>query len=481
MIEKLNAICGSVNVSTDKKIIDDYTKDLSYVTGKVPIAVTWSTTSKQVEEILKLANEKGFKIVPVSSPQGPRVHGDTIPHADNTIILDLSKMNQILRIDRTSREVMVEPGVTFAQLIPEVRKNGLRLLMPLNPRSSKSVLTTALEREPTIIPRYQWDSSDPLCCTEVIFGTGDLFRTGSAAGPGSIEEQMETGGLQKNPMGPTQFSPYRILQGAQGSMGVVTWATLKCEFSPDIQKLKFLTSDGNLSDILKLQHQLVKYRLCDDLFILNNLNLAALLQTKPEEILDLAGKLPKWIMIANQTGRGKVASDKIDYLEGDLKDIARELGITLEDEIKGIENTAILDLLTNCTEEPWRLRLKGCQDIFFIAPSEKIQRFVDLVEKQVSLKLGVYIQPIVQGTSFHVEFDLYYDPATENEKAKQEFMSVSKALMESGAFFNRPYGLWADDAYKYHSPETTVALNKVKGIFDPNHVLQPGVLCFKEH
>ncbi|MHA1143911.1 MAG: FAD-binding oxidoreductase [Candidatus Helarchaeota archaeon] len=482
LINKLQQICGANNVSTNEDLILNFSFDLSFVSGKAPKAIVSPETSAQVEQVVKLANEMNFAIVPVSSPQGPRAHGDTIPQVDNAVIIDLSKMNKILRIDAKNREIMVEPGVTFAQLLPEVQKAGLRLLMPLCPRASKSVLTAALEREPTTIPRYQWDSSDPLLCTEVIFGTGDQFRTGSAAGPGSLEEQLEAGAVQKNPMGPTQFSPYRVIQGAQGSMGIVTWATLKVEFKPTIQKLKFLATD-KLEDIMELQHRLIKYRLCDEVVILNNLNLAALVKADPSEIISLSEKLPKWILIFQLTGRGKVAQDKIDYLEGDIGDILKELGLTVTEEITGIKNDEILDVLTSCTDKPWKLRLtEGCQDIFFITPYEKVQKFIGMINDYPDFKWGVYLQPIVQGTSFHLELDLYFDPKNGDEvkKAKEVFLTLSKKLMDAGAFFNRPYGPWAEEAYKHHSPITAQALNKVKQIFDPNGVLQPGVLCFKK-
>jgi FAD/FMN-containing dehydrogenase len=50
--------------------------------------------------------------------------------------------------------------------------------------------------------------------------------------------------------------------------------------------------------------------------------------------------------------------------------------------------------------------------------------------------------------------------------------------MDNGAFFNRPYGLWAKEVFKRHQDSTTSALKKVKKIFDPKNVLNPGVLCF---
>ena len=96
--------------------------------------------------------------------------------------------------------------------------------------------------------------------------------------------------------------------------------------------------------------------------------------------------------------------------------------------------------------------------------------------------LGVYIQPINQGTSYHCEFDYYYDCTNETEKSElyNELNEVRTDLMKNGAFFNRPYGTWAKDVFKHQSDQTTIALKKVKKIFDPNNILNPGVLCFDD-
>ena len=79
------------------------------------------------------------------------------------------------------------------------------------------------------------------------------------------------------------------------------------------------------------------------------------------------------------------------------------------------------------------------------------------------------------------EFDLYYNPNNESEvsKVKKIFSELSVKLMDNGAFFNRPYGEWADEMYKRIDPDISMALKKVKNIFDPENVLNPGVLCFK--
>ena len=143
---------------------------------------------------------------------------------------------KIIMVDRNNRSTMFEPGVTFDELIPAVAKKGLRLNLPLLPRKSKSVVGSLLEREPVIMPKYHWDISDPTNCFEVVFGTGDMFRTGAAAGPGTLEEQWEAGGAQKEAAGPSSSSWYRIIQGSQGTMGIVSWATARCEIIPTLEE-----------------------------------------------------------------------------------------------------------------------------------------------------------------------------------------------------------------------------------------------------
>jgi len=247
-LQNLTKICGSRNISLDTKDLKDNSKDLSFLKGKSPLCIVWPSNSQEVSKILRLANDLKFYVIPISSDSKFKHHGDSLPKKDNCVILNLSRMNKVLSIDRKNRVAMVEPGVTFDKLVPILKNKGLRLLLPLNPTASKSVLATALERYPITIPRYHWDSSDPLLCTEVVFGTGDLFRTGTAAGPGTIKQQQKMGQAQVNPMGPTQFSPYRVIQGAQGSLGVVTWATLKLELMPSIQKVYHFQSE-NIQDL----------------------------------------------------------------------------------------------------------------------------------------------------------------------------------------------------------------------------------------
>ncbi|MFX1448222.1 MAG: FAD-linked oxidase C-terminal domain-containing protein, partial [Promethearchaeota archaeon] len=68
----------------------------------------------------------------------------------------------------------------------------------------------------------------------------------------------------------------------------------------------------------------------------------------------------------------------------------------------------------------------------------------------------------------------------EQSTVKKKIMEIITQLLDNGAFFSRPYGLWAKDVFYHHSIVSIETLKKVKEIFDPNHVLNPGVLCFDD-
>jgi hypothetical protein len=486
--EELAELLGRDAVSNDPQLLNSYAQDDSFTEPLSPGLVAWPKSTADVQKIIKAALKFGVPLVPVSSGPGSRQHGDTIPNRTESAVVDLSRMNKILRIDRINRVVMVEPGVTFSQLLTEMEKHDLRLLQPLCPRWNKSVLTSALEREPTLIPRYHWDTSDPLLCTEVVFGTGDVFRTGSAAGPGTVEEQLASGAAQKNPMGPTQFNLFQTIQGAQGSLGIVTWATVKCELKPTLQKIWYAQADS-LGSLLDFAHELLKLRIGDEFFLMSKVAFASLAKERPEEVRRLMPAVKEWVFVVVLTGRGEFAAEKVGYLEADMADIATKCAVSLESAIEGVDNSQLIASFSSTCAKPWRYRYKGaCQEIFFVTTLDRAPAFVDYAKAAISEKcggkpeFGVYIQPLVQGCNCHLEFGLYYDPQSAEEvtAARRAFSLLSQELLDKGAFFSRPYGEWAVGMFDRVSPEGVQTLQKVKRIFDPNSILKPGVLCFRE-
>src|SRR5512139_1617120 len=121
--------------------------------------------------------------------------------------------------------------------------------MPLSPRAGKSVLAAVMDREPGTWANKQWDSGDPVGSTEFFFGSGERFRTGAAGGPGSLEQQRRSGGAQKHAAGPSQTDFHRVVQGSQGTMGLVTWVTLRAEILPTVQET-YLVGAGRLEELI---------------------------------------------------------------------------------------------------------------------------------------------------------------------------------------------------------------------------------------
>jgi FAD/FMN-containing dehydrogenase len=132
------------------------------------------------------------------------------------------------------------------------------------------------------------------------------------------------------------------------------------------------------------------------------------------------------------------------------------------------------------------LRFKsGFNDIFFLTTQGKIPEFARVISELAKQQgfpasdIGVYIQPVAQGTSCHCEFTLYYNPVSQAELnlARKLEVEAVDSLEARGAFFSRPYRGWAEVAYR-RARDTAEMQRKVKDIFDPNWILNPGKLCF---
>jgi len=484
--ERLVTIVGPDKVINEPQVLQAYSKDMSFVNPVKPACVVTPNKADEVQKIIQLANDTQTPLVPVSSGP-PHFRGDTVPGTGGAVIVDLSQMKKVILVDRARRVTMVEPGVTFGELIPAVNKEGLRLNMPLLPRKSKSVVGSILEREPVIIPKYQWDISDPLACAGLFFGTGDEFRTGQAAGPGTIEEQWAVGGVQKSPYGPGTASWHRLIQGAQGTMGIVTWISMRCEILPSLEE-PFVVGSSNLNSLLELTSWLIRLRNVNECFILNNTNLAAIFAKKyPTDCQNLKDNLPAWTLFYNLAGYEYFPEERIGAYIKEIDDLTQRLRIEPVKTVGSVSANEILKAVQQPSGEPyWKLRYReACQDIFFLTIYDKLEDQIRVMNHLAdklgygASNLGIYIQPVVQGTSCHCEFNLFFDSGNpiELDRVKTLSASATRELMAEGAFFSRPYGENAGMIVN-RDAATVAVLQKFKKIFDPNNIMNPGKVGF---
>jgi len=480
--DELIKIVGTDNVLDDPETLEAYSRDNSFVAPRKPRFVVKPETEDEIQKIVKWANQTLTPLVPVSSGP-PRFRGDTVPSLGGAVIVDLSERKQIIKIDGRNRVAIVEPGVTYGQLQPELAKEGLRIPTPLLPRSSKSVVGSALEREPHLIPKYQWSLTEPLRVVRVVWGNGDIMTSGAlmAYAP---EVAIDAGPVF--PLGPAQVDYYRIVQAAQGSMGIVTWASVGCEVLPQLQKLFFVPSQ-RLDDLIGFAHRLLKFRYGDEFLILNNSALAYILDEGGDQNGALREELPPWVLILCVAGYEYLPEERVEVQEKDIMGIAQQFSVKLVSAVPGASSGEVLEILRQPSKEPyWKLRYRGgCQDIFFLTTLNRTPEFVNTVSSVAQQQgyspsqIGIYIQPQHQGVCCHCEFSLPFDPGNPKEATKtQEFFTkASGVLINQGAFFSRPYGPWANMVYNRDAHSTAI-LKKIKGIFDPNNVMNPGKLCF---
>jgi FAD/FMN-containing dehydrogenase len=488
MIETLDSlieILGKENVIEDAKMLEAYSKDESFTHPLKPRLLVKVKNVAQVQELVQWANQTNTPLVPISSGF-PHFRGDTVPSTPGAVMVDLSGMKKIIHVDPRNRMVIVEPGVTYTQLQPELAKAGLRLSSPMAPRANKSIIASLLEREPIIIPRYQWSFLDPLRCLEVVWGDGHRMTTGEAESLGTLEYEWQMKLAQVTPMGPAQTDFYRFTSGAQGSMGIVTWASLKCELLPTIHKMYFVSSSKPES-LIDLAYAILRIRFGDELLIMNNWNLAMLMGNDARQIKALAEQLPPWILVIGIAGRFDLAEKRVAYQEKDLSEMAQRYGLKMVPTVPGVTGDEVLKAILSPSGEPyWKLRYKGSnQDLFFLNTLEKYPEFVKgmytAAENQgyPTSEIGVYIQPVHQGASCHIEFNLPFNRNNPRElsRMKELYTKASEELLRQGAYYSRPYGIWAEMAFN-RDAQGTIAIRKIKGIFDPKNVMNPGKLCF---
>jgi len=484
-ISRLIDIVGNAGVLSHPVLGDTYSLDDRLILHNAPSLSVKPRNVDEVQKIILWANETQTPIVPISSGE-PHFHGDTLPSVPEAVMIDLSSMNRILKINRRNRLALIEPGVTYSQLLPALKDEGLRVVMPLLPRGNKSVLTSLLEREPVMFPRYQWNLSEPLRSLEIVWGNGDKFYSGSGTFRGEKDEDWELGLVPVTGPGPGQLDFYKLVSAAQGSMGIVTWASVKCEVYSELHKLFFAPSE-RLEPLIDFMYRLLRFRFGEELFIMNRTCLAYLLASEPDKIAILNNSLPPWIAVVGISGGQLLPDERIEAQEKDIQDLARQFGLEMRPSIEGCRGDDLLEQIRRPSAEPfWKLRYKGgSQEIFFLTTLDKTTGFITTINSAAAerqypiLDIGIYLQPVHQGVGCHCEFILPFDRKDQAEVMRAEalFRDASHRLFEQKAYFSRPYGIWADMIYNA-DPMTTTVSKEIKGIFDPNHVMNPGKLCF---
>ncbi len=483
-LAQLVEILGPDRVSDAPERLAAFTGDRSFVKPIVPDAVVQVQNVAEVRALVRWANETKTPLVPVSSG-APHHRGDAAPRVPGAVVVDLSGMKRILSIDRTNRMCVVEPGVTYPELQAALAEKGMTLPATLAPRATKSVLASCLETEPRLNALHQWCFLDPLRCVEVTWGDGNTMFTGEAGGAAmDLEKQWSENRFQIEPTGPMMLDFYRLLTGAQGTMGIATWASLKCELLPSAHVMNLVSAD-RLEDLVDFAYRVLRMRFSDEFLILNRAQLAMLLGADAAGMDRLRAGLPAWFALVGVAGRELLPKERVAQQTADLADLAKDCGLALRPAVGTVTGDAVLAALPGRADgRDWKEVRKGAyQDVFFTTTLDKADAFVAEMATLAAEAgypaddVGVTLQPQNMGTSYHCEFTLPYDAAVPRETARVRalFSEASRRFSALGAYYLRPYGEWARLQLN-RDAQSMETLRRLKSIFDPNGILNPGQL-----
>lgn len=213
MIEKLIAIVGAEHVLTEGDALR-YGQEWTGDYPSVPSVVLRPSSAEEVAAIVRLANDVGVPIVPVSGNTG--LTGGT--HAEGSWMLSLERMNAIREIKPEARIAKVEAGVVLSALHDAVEAQGMQFPMTFGAKGS-AMIGGMLSTNAGGSNVLRYGSTRDLCLgVEVVTPTGEIMNLMSE--------------LHKNNSG---YDLRHLMIGAEGTLGIITAAVLKLYPAPRIR------------------------------------------------------------------------------------------------------------------------------------------------------------------------------------------------------------------------------------------------------
>ncbi len=131
LFDKLKPIVGENNISIDDAVLFTYSFDVSQFEHSPDIVVRPSST-KEVVDIVKFAHNYQIPVTPRGAGSGTT--GGAVP-VKGGILIDFTRMHNIMKLDIENLEVIVEPGVVLANLNEYL--STFNLFYPIDLGSSK--------------------------------------------------------------------------------------------------------------------------------------------------------------------------------------------------------------------------------------------------------------------------------------------------------------------------------------------------------
>lgn len=167
--------------------------------------------TEQVQQIVRIANKYRTPLYPVSTGKNYG-YGGASANLRGSVIVDLKRMNRILRVDDERNFALVEPGVTYFDLYRYIQEHGLKVWIDCADVGWGGLVGNALDRGMGYTMPFYREHANAICGVEVVLPNGELMRTGMGALPAADTWQEYKHG----------FGPDPAALFPQGNFGIVT-------------------------------------------------------------------------------------------------------------------------------------------------------------------------------------------------------------------------------------------------------------------
>ncbi|MCR6691470.1 MAG: FAD-binding oxidoreductase [archaeon YNP-LCB-003-016] len=452
MLKDLKQIVGPDNVLTEKCDLLTYSRDrysplFSPHLLKIPLAVVFPSTTDEVKRIVEAANKHLIPLVPRG--RGTSFSGSATPIVENSVVVDLTKMNKVIYLDEDALHVKVQAGISLKDLEETLNRKGFTF--PHDPGSfpsatvGGSISTNALG----------WKVGKYGLLKDLILGLQVVLPNGTV---------IETRSMPKSSTG---FDIKSLFIGAEGTLGIITEATLRIFPMPEKRIILFYAFPS-FEDAL---HALIKIR--------------------------KRGLYPAIQLVTDEAGveefveKGKIGREYRGGLILVYEGLEGEVEVQKMETLKVLKAEKCIDLGEDAAKSFWELRhnmyslmnKEGQYDSLDTAvPLNKAIEFYkylkEWAEKYKIKNLGISSWVFSENVSMDLVFDSSSDISIrEYLKARDE--AVIKAL-ELGGTSSYCVGVGIRYAHLMRE-EHGVAfdiMRAIKRALDPNNIMNPGKMGF---
>jgi len=452
-IKKIQEIVGEKHLTTAGEDLMCYSYD---GTGMefMPAAVAFPGSAAEISSIMKLANKELFPVVPRGAGTG--MTGGALP-VEGGLVLVTSRLNKILEIDTENQVAVVEPGVITGRFQAAVKKEGL--YYPPDPASSDFCTMGGNVAEcsggPSAV-KYGV-TRDYVLGLEVILPDGRLMHTGVRTAKGVVGYDLT-----------------RLFIGSEGTLGIVSKIVVRLLTLPTHTKT-YLVLTESLQQATSLVSEILKNGIMPK--TLEYMDSTALKVVNEYLTLEMP-QSARALLLIEVDGDEKSTTEQGEKLLTLLEDRQKYQEI-LEVRQAGndLEADGLWKARRSISPAAFKLRShKISEDV--VVPRSKIPHLVDFTEK-MSLELGVVILTFGHAGdgNIHVNIMVDRDNPQENERGQEAKRRLFVHVMALGGTLSGEHGIGITKApfLSLELDETSlVIMEKIKTLFDPNNILNPG-------